>query len=75
MRKALFALTLLVLTLAPRLAAQAKPDVPPEPKVKVGDIAPDFRLKDQTGKDVALHDFKGKKNVVLAFYVLAFTAG
>jgi peroxiredoxin len=24
---------------------------------------------------VSLHDFKGKKNVVLAFYVFAFTGG
>jgi len=44
-------------------------------KVKVGDPAPDFTLPDHTGKQVKLSDFKGKKNVVLAFYVLAFTAG
>ncbi len=41
----------------------------------VGDKAPEFILKDQTGKDVKLSDFLGKKNVVLAFYVLAFTGG
>ena len=43
--------------------------------LKVGDKAPDFTLSDQTGKKVKLSDFLGKKNVVLAFYVLAFTGG
>ena len=43
--------------------------------VKIGDPAPDFTLPDHTGKQVKLSDFKGKKNVVLAFYVMAFTAG
>jgi len=41
----------------------------------VGDKAPDFALPDQNGKVVKLSDFTGKKNVVLAFYVLAFTSG
>ena len=40
------------------------------PEIKVGDAAPDFTLKDQDQKDVKLSDFKGKKNVVLAFYPL-----
>lgn len=44
-------------------------------KVKVGDPAPDFTLPDQNNKQVKLSDFKGQKNVVLAFYVLAFTGG
>ena len=52
---------------------------PPEPlKIKVGDVAPDFTLLDFDGqkvKPVSLHDFKGKKNVALAFYVFAFTGG
>ena len=43
--------------------------------LKVGDKAPDFTLPDQNGKPVHLADFLGKKNVVLAFYVLAFTGG
>lgn len=47
----------------------------PDPKVKVGDTAPDFTLRDQSGKEVKLSDFHGKKNVVLAFYVFAFTGG
>jgi peroxiredoxin len=41
----------------------------------VGDRAPEFSLPDQEGRIVKLSDFKGKKNVVLAFYVLAFTGG
>ena len=47
----------------------------PQTKLKVGDVAPDFTLTDTEGKTVKLSDFKGKKNVVLAFYVLAFTGG
>jgi peroxiredoxin len=47
----------------------------PQTKLKVGDTAPDFTLTDTEGNKVKLSDFKGKKNVVLAFYVLAFTGG
>jgi len=43
--------------------------------LKVGDKAPDFALKDTNWKDAKLSDFLGKKNVVLAFYILAFTGG
>ena len=64
-----------MLALAGLLAAQEKKDAAPEPKIKVGDTAPDFTLTDQNGQKVSLHDFKGKKNVVLAFYVFAFTGG
>ena len=39
-------------------------------EIKVGAVAPDFTLKDQDGKEVTLSSFKGKKNVVLAFYPL-----
>lgn len=45
---------------------------------KVGDMAPDFTLKYFDGndlKDVKLSDYRGKKNVVLAFYIFAFTGG
>ncbi|MFB4318014.1 peroxiredoxin [Actinomadura sp. 21ATH] len=41
--------------------------------VEVGDLAPDFELKDQHGTPVRLSDFKGKKNVVLVFFPLAFS--
>jgi len=37
-------------------------------EVEVGDIAPDFSVKDQDGNLVSLSSFQGKKNVVLAFY-------
>jgi cytochrome oxidase Cu insertion factor (SCO1/SenC/PrrC family) len=59
-----------------RLWGQAeKKDATPEPAVKVGDMAPDFTLMDTKGKPVSLHDFRGKKNVALAFYIFAFTGG
>ena len=56
--------------------AQAKKEAPPA--LKVGDAAPDFKLQyfDGTGlKDVSLDQYRGKKNVALAFYVFAFTGG
>ncbi len=59
---------ILLLSLASLLPAQAAP-------LNVGDKAPDFTLPDQNGKPVKLTDFLGKRNVVLAFYVLAFTGG
>jgi peroxiredoxin Q/BCP len=37
-------------------------------KVNVGDTAPDFSLPSQTGENVTLSQFRGKKNVVLYFY-------
>jgi cytochrome oxidase Cu insertion factor (SCO1/SenC/PrrC family) len=43
--------------------------------LKVGDAAPDFTLPSDQNKPVKLSDYRGKKNVVLAFYVLAFTGG
>ena len=69
----------LALALAAGSAAQA-PQQAPRPAVakthlKVGDMAPDFTLPDTTRKPVKLSDFRGKKNVVLAFYILAFTGG
>lgn len=77
-RRVALAAAMFALCLA--LPAQDKPvatkkPAPPEPTVKVGSIAPDFKMKDQTGKEVTLASFRGKKNVVLAFYVFAFTGG
>jgi cytochrome oxidase Cu insertion factor (SCO1/SenC/PrrC family) len=43
--------------------------------LKPGDMAPDFALLDNRWKQIHLADYRGKKNVVLAFYVLAFTEG
>lgn len=72
MKRAAF---LACLLLCVSLAMGQNKAAPPEPKIKVGDIAPDFTMRDQSGKDVSLHDFRGKKNVALAFYVFAFTGG
>jgi peroxiredoxin len=65
----------LVLLLLSVIGRAQQPSAPPQTSVKVGDPAPDFTLQDQNLKPVKLSDFKGKKNVVLAFYVLAFTGG
>ncbi len=56
-------------------AAAQQPPAPPQTHLKVGTAAPDFTLTDTTGQPVRLSDFRGRKNVVLAFYVLAFTGG
>ena len=70
--KRILAVALLAAAVVPALRAA---DTPPPPTIKVGDMAPDFTLTDQNGNKVSLHDFKGKKNVALAFYVFAFTGG
>ncbi len=44
------------------------------PTLQPGDMAPDFTLHDQNGKEVSLHDFKGM-NVVVYFYPKAMTPG
>ena len=41
--------------------------------LKVGDQAPDFELRSHRGGTVKLSDFRGKKQVVVAFHPLAFT--
>lgn len=66
---------LIMLTVLLALAVAAQTPAPPATHLKVGMPAPDFTLTDTSGKPVKLGDFKGKKNVVLAFYVLAFTGG
>jgi len=43
------------------------------PSIEVGDIAPDFELEDQNGKKVKLSQYRGKKNVLLAFFPFAFS--
>lgn len=51
---------------------------PPKTTLKVGDTAPDFTVParaNTTGKDIKLSDFRGKKNVILVFFVAAFTGG
>lgn len=74
MKKLLLLLVLAGLMVPASYAADQSESVPP-PKIKVGDMAPDFTLQDQNGKKVSLKDFRGKKNVALAFYIFAFTGG
>ncbi len=74
--KQIFLAALLAASFIPALNAADQPaQAPPQPTVKVGDVAPDFTLTDQNNKKVSLHEFRGKKNVALAFYVFAFTGG
>ncbi len=42
--------------------------------VKVGDTAPDFTLRTENREKWQLSDFRGKKNVVLAFVPFAFSS-
>jgi len=45
------------------------------PTLRVGDPAPDFELPGHRGGEkVRLSDFRGRKNVVLAFYPLDWTS-
>ena len=63
--------------ICPQIQAQGNKPEPPM-KLKVGDVAPDFKLQYFTGsdlKDVSLSEYRGKSNVVVAFYVFAFTGG
>ena len=65
-------------------AQPAAPPPPPPPAVKVGEKAPDFKLPylvakaDGSGfetRQVALSDYLGKRNVVVAFFPAAFSPG
>jgi hypothetical protein len=76
-KQVVFGVVLTASLLSAQTAAPPKPQAPPL-KVNVGDVAPDFSLKVYDGKqmkDVSLAEFRGKKNVVLAFFVFAFTGG
>jgi hypothetical protein len=90
MIKKTLGLAFLLVTTAAMAAAQIPTPSPtpartpppaPHTNLKVGQAAPDFTLPSTAigadGRSVRfkLSDFKGKKNVVLAFYVLAFTGG
>ena len=50
------------------LAAPALAQMP-----RVGDKAPEFSLPSSSGKPVSLAEHLGKRNIVLFFYVAAFT--
>ncbi len=65
----------IIMLVALSVVVAAQQPAPPKTHLKVGEKAPDFALTDTAGKEVKLSDFLGKRNVVLAFYVLAFTGG
>jgi hypothetical protein len=69
---------LTVAILCPQIKAQAGKPEPVPMKLSVGDVAPDFKLNYFDGsdlKEVSLSQYRGKSNVVVAFYVFAFTGG
>jgi hypothetical protein len=77
MKKLFIALVLAgAILLQPISKAAPKQDASAMPKV--GDLAPDFKMQYFDGhdlKEVSLSEYRGKKQVVLAFYVFAFTGG
>lgn len=44
-----------------------------QPKLKVGDKAPDFKLPSLSGETVSVGQYQGKKNVVISFVPAAWT--
>jgi peroxiredoxin len=42
--------------------------------IEVGELAPDFTLRDQNNEEVTLSAFRGDKAVLVIFYPLAFTS-
>jgi cytochrome oxidase Cu insertion factor (SCO1/SenC/PrrC family) len=75
---AAFLAGLLAVVSAAPVAAQSKPEKASMSMPKVGDMAPDFTLKYFDGndeKEVSLNQYRGKKNVVLGFFIFAFTGG
>jgi len=66
------------LTASRPAAAQSKPSEAGPSIPRVGGMAPDFTLKYFDGndlKEISLSQYRGKKNVVLAFFIFAFTGG
>lgn len=64
--------------ICPQIKAQSSKPEPASMQLKVGDVAPDFKLKYFDGtdlKEVSLSQYRDKSNVVLAFYIFAFTGG
>ena len=50
------------------------PSAPPPQPPTAGQPAPDFALQSTSGRTVALSDYRGRRNVLLAFFPLAFTS-
>jgi hypothetical protein len=79
------AVVLAVMQQPPTGAAPSQPPPPPPPAVKVGEPAPDFTLAylappaaeggRAERKEITLSSFKGKQNVVLAWFPAAFSPG
>ncbi len=44
-----------------------------EEMIEVGQVAPDFTLRDQNNEEFTLSEFRGKQAVLMIFYPLAFT--
>jgi peroxiredoxin Q/BCP len=62
-----------VMAQAPQGGQAPAPAVPTV--VKVGDMAPDFTLQGTDGKTHRLSEYRGKTNVVVAWFPKAFTQG
>ena len=56
-------------------AVQAEEKTIEKEPLKIGSVAPDFKLKGSDGKLYELKDFKGKSAVVVAWYPKALTGG
>ena len=76
MKRTVMAVTgALLMLLGGQFPVAAQDDAMATTTLKVGDVAPDFSLPSDQSKPVKLSDYRGKKTVILAFYVLAFTGG
>jgi hypothetical protein len=68
-------LLLTAVVAAPPVGHQVEKSPMAKMTLKAGDPAPDFTLLSDQWKTMKLSDYRGKKNVFLAVYVLAFTEG
>jgi AhpC/TSA family len=76
--KKLFVALVLAAAILSQPISKAAPKEDASAMPKVGDLAPDFKMQYFDGhdlKEVSLSEYRGKKQVVLAFYVFAFTGG
>jgi len=76
MKRLFFTLVLMCAVLSYPLAGANNKEIGAMPKI--GDLAPDFKMQYFDGhdlKDVTLAQYRGKQQVVLAFYIFAFTGG